>query len=217
MTASPAASDPVPAGDSRSHRPLLGKAPVAPSLISHRQQQGIAGSSLMAAPPKPKDSFAYLPLAIRPTVCGLNAEEEAIAILAHEDPEQEREEMRCHQILARVARERAEDMVARDYFDPVNPDGFGPNYLVEQAGYALPDWYLQGLDANNIESIAAGSILDTPEKAWDFWLDSPGHSDHVLGESDGFADQNNYGIGYAAGGRYEHYWVFISAPPPGSE
>ena len=122
--------------------------------------------------------------------------------------------MRCHKILAQVAREHAEDMAARDYFNPVNPDGFGPNYLVEQAGYELPDWYSQALDANNIESIAAG--YTTPEAAWNGWLASPGHRTHVLGEdSDFFADQTNYGIGYAfaPGSQYTHYLVFISAPP----
>ena len=47
--------------------------------------------------------------------------------------------------------ERALDMGTRRYFSHVNPDGYGPNYLVQQAGYALPSFYGQEPDANNIE------------------------------------------------------------------
>lgn len=164
---------------------------------------------------------AYLPLLSRPTDCDLNEEEKAIADLATSHPEQERETMSCHPILAQVARAHAVDMATRDYFDHCNPEGFGPNYRVEQAGYELPDWYNHdelcddNNKNNNVESIAAHISLDTAEKAWNFWLDSASEA-HVLGEGDFFPDQTNYGIGYAflAGSEYKHYWVFISAHPP---
>jgi uncharacterized protein YkwD len=167
----------------------------------------------MPPPPKPKDDFVYLPVATLPLGCDLNAEEEAIAVLATGHPDQEREGMRCHEVLAQVARDHAIDMATRDYFHSVNPDGFGPNYRVEQAGYELPDWYAQKKDANNIESIAAVHL--TPGAAWNSWLDSPDHRKHVLGDSDFFEGQTNYGIGYAfsATSTYKHYWVFISAHP----
>ena len=121
--------------------------------------------------------------------------------------------MICSKILSRVAYEKALDMGTRNYFGHTNPDGFGPNFLVEQAGYDLPSWYSQGATANNIESIAAG--YTTPAAAWAGWKVSPtGHPDHVLGLNSFWRDQIYYGIGYAyvPGSRYGHYWVFITAP-----
>lgn len=211
----------VPAMSGGVHFPRLsiGDPPAAPSDISHSQQQRDLGRPAVAAPPVPKDVQAYLPLLTRPPLCDLNPEEETIAALATGHPEQERETMSCHPILAQVAREHAVDMATRDYFDHCNPEDFGPNYRVEQAGYDLPLWYNHELcddenDNNNIESIAAS--LETAEAAWNWWLTTDSR-DHVLGrgKTDFFADQTNYGVGYAfsADSTYKHYWVFISAPP----
>ena len=204
-------------GDRGSLRPLVGEAPLA--LESARSHRGRSEElAAQAPPPKPKDVYAYLPLLTRPNACDLNEEEAAMADLATGHPDQERETMSCHPILAQVARAHAIDMAVRDYFLSVNPEGLGPNVRVEQAGYQLPEWYDHHEDpaANNIESIAA--VYPTAEAAWNSWLDGAGHQEHVLGESDFFADQTNYGIGYAfdPGSIYTHYWVFITAPPPGS-
>ena len=156
---------------------------------------------------------AYLPIVIYDNPCPLNAQAQALAALAIADPQQQRPQMICSAILSRVAYERALDMGTRNYFGHTNPDGFGPNFLVEQAGYDLPSWYSQGATANNIESIAAG--YTTPAAAWAGWKVSPtGHPDHVLGRIDFWREQIYYGIGYAyvPGSRYGHYWVFITAP-----
>lgn len=155
----------------------------------------------------------YLPFIAKPPLCSLNAEETAVAQLAENDPNQQRATMNCHPILAQVAREKARDMAVRNYFDHTNPDGFGPNYLVRQAGYRLPDWYGSNNNSNNIESIAAG--YTTPEAVWEGWLTSSGHRAHVLGESSFWRDQTNFGIGYYFDDStlYRHFWVFISAPP----
>lgn len=212
---------PVISGDDESLRLLSGDSPTAPSVFSHSHLIESSGMQAKATPPKPKDVQAYLPMLTRPNACELNEEEQAIADLATGDPEQERETMSCHPILAQVARQHAVDMATRDYFDLCDPEGFGPNYRVERAGYDLPEWYDQEElcdethKNNNVESIAAHFTFDTPEEVWDFWLDDNGHSDHVLGEGDFFAGQTNYGIGYAfaAGSTYKHYWVFISAHP----
>lgn len=155
----------------------------------------------------------YLPLVTTPSLCDLNPQEQEIANLASQHPEQGRPFMNCDPILAQVARERALDMGTRNYFGHTDPDGFGPNYLVQQAGYVLPSWYTQGNDANNIESILAN--YTTAADTWAGWLNSAGPRAHVLGEIQFWADQTNYGIGYAyvPGSTYKHYWVFISAPP----
>jgi len=156
---------------------------------------------------------SFLPFIIRqsPPPCALNEQEEQLAALMINDPDQRRASLTCHPILAQVARERALDMVKRNYFDHTNPDGYGPNYLVRQAGYVLPSYYDTAPDANNIESLAAG--YPTASAAWDNWTNSVDHRRHLLGETAFFAEQIEYGIGYACGGQYGHYWVVITAKP----
>ena len=158
------------------------------------------------------DFFVYLATIYDALPCVPAKQEEEIASLARNHPGQGRPTMDCHPILAQVARERALDMGVRDYFSHVNPDGYGPNYLVRQAGYRLPSWWKTDPELNYIESIAGG--YPTAGEAWNAWLGSPAHRRHVLGEIDFFAEQTNYGIGYAfvLGSEYGHYWVFISAP-----
>ncbi len=170
-------------------------------------------SSPSAIPAAEYDAFIYLPSIFGDLPCSSTAQETEIAYLAVTHPDQGRPTMSCHPILAQVARERALDMGVRNYFSHVNPDGFGPNYLVRQAGYELPSWWGTDPELNYIESIAGG--YQTPEEAWNAWLNSPAHRRHVLGEIDFFAEQTNYGIGhaYVPGSTYGHYWVFISAPP----
>lgn len=152
----------------------------------------------------------YLPIISR-LGCFPNAQEIEIANLMKTYPQQQRPTLICNEILEKVAGERAQDMGARAYFGHTNPDGFGPNYLVEQAGYILPNWYGQDEAANNIESIAAG--YGTPSDAWAGWMGSSGHRTHLLGLDPFWAEQIDYGIGYAyvPGSPYGHYWVVITA------
>jgi hypothetical protein len=147
-----------------------------------------------------------------PTQCGLNNEELAVARLMLADGGQQRENPVCNSILAQVARARARDMALRDYFSHTNPDGDGPNLLVREAGYPLPDWYADEQAANNIESIGGGYA--DPNAVWQGWLGSSGHRPHILGTDSFYADQEAYGIGYYFSGnsKYKHYWVFLSAP-----
>lgn len=141
--------------------------------------------------------------------------ERSLASIMKRDAGQRRASLTYNSILARVARQRAYDMGRRNYFDHVNPDGIGPNYLVTQAGYVLPDFYGKGRAANNIESISARR--PTPEAAWNSWMNSTGHRTHLLGLTDFYAEQVEYGVGHAfvPGSRYEHYWVVITAKPGG--
>jgi uncharacterized protein YkwD len=142
--------------------------------------------------------------------CTPNAQEQAIADLMRQDPRQQRSLMRCDSILAKVARERAKDMGRRGYLSHINPEGFGPNHLVRQAGYLLPSFCGQSPSANNIESISAG--YSTPEAVWNGWMNSTAHRTHILGLDRFWAEQTDYGIGYAyvAGSPHNHYWVVIT-------
>jgi hypothetical protein len=153
---------------------------------------------------------AYLPFIAR-RACKPDHQEQQLAALMASDPGQQRPSLTFHPILAQVARERAQDMVDRRYFSHTNPDGFGPNYLVRQAGYVLPSFYGTARDANNVESIAAGK--SSASMTWAQWMDSDDHKRHLLGTVSFFAEQIEYGIGYACGGPYGHYWVVITAKP----
>ena len=155
----------------------------------------------------------YLPLVAQSPSCSLSSEEQQIARYMIQHPHQQRPSLTCHPILARVARERAEDMARRRYFAQPNPDGFGPNYLVLQAGHVLPSYYGTEPDANNIESIGGG--YPTAEATWQGWMDSSGHRDHLLGLNSFWAEQVEYGVGYAYDptSPYRHYWVVITAKP----
>jgi uncharacterized protein YkwD len=126
---------------------------------------------------------------------------------------QKRFSLTFNPILAQVARARAADMGRRNYFAHVNPDGVGPNTLVTQAGYVLPSFYGNERAGNFIESINGGG--DTAEKAWDSWMNSPSHRKHILGLSDFYAQQVEYGVGHAyfPNSQYKHYWVIITAKP----
>jgi hypothetical protein len=167
--------------------------------------------ALGASPEEPSlTPQAYLPLISLPA-CNPKDQEQQMAALMISDPGQQRASLTCHPALAQVARERALDMVNRNYFSHTNPDGYGPNYLVTQAGYVLPSYYETHLTANNIESIAAGN--PTASLTWAQWMSSSGHRRHLLGTVSFFAEQIEYGIGYANGGIYGHYWVVITAKP----
>jgi uncharacterized protein YkwD len=117
--------------------------------------------------------------------------------------------------LCRVARQKAADMANRGYYSHTNPDGHGPNWLVRQAGYILPDHYDQSPTGNNVESVNAGRA--SAGDAWSSWLDSSGHRVHLLGENSFYAEQTSVGVGFVddPGSQWRYYWVVITAPPVG--
>ncbi len=159
-----------------------------------------------------EDQFVYLPIIIAPPrTCQPNANEQAIANLMKTDPLQGRAALNCDPILEEVARAHALDMGTRAFFGHTNPDGIGPNWRVEAAGYLLPSWYDQPLAANNVEAAAAG--YSTPSNTWNQWMNSPAHKTHILGLNSFYAEQTDYGIGYVyvPGSPYGHYWVVITA------
>lgn len=146
--------------------------------------------------------------------CMLTSQEMAIAEYLRGDAGQKRSALHCNQILTQVAQERAQDMAERGYFGHVNPDGDGPNYLLLQAGYPLPDWYTPARNSNMVESIAGGYADAT--SAWQGWMNSNSHKAHILGQNDFYAAQQEYGIGHfeLPGSPLGHYWVIITAPAP---
>ena len=150
-----------------------------------------------------------------PDICTLNQMEQQVAesFMNADAQNRDKSQLVCNSILAQVARERAEDMARRGYFDHTNPDGFGPNRLVTDAGYQLPDLYSPDADGNNIESIAAG--YTTAAEVWSDWMSSDKHRMHLMAEHSFYAAQVEYGIGYfyMADSEFKHYWVVLAAAP----
>jgi uncharacterized protein YkwD len=184
------------------------------ALLALAQMPGVAYADEQLFVPMVLSNRGAVEGSDNPAQCALAGGEAAVLAKMASHPEQRRPSLTCDPILASVARARAEDMADRDYFGHVNPDGIGPNYLVEKAGFALPEWYDHDRDANNIESIAAG--FGTANEAWAAWMESNGHRTHLLALDSFYAQQVKVGVGYASapGTRFEHYWVIISAPDP---
>lgn len=130
-------------------------------------------------------------------------------------PMQQRKGIHWNDLLADVAYNRIVDMAQLGYYGHVDPWGYGANHDVREAGYKLPDWYHQGRDANNIESINAGS--DTLSLIWNSWLDSAGHRPHVLGLHPFYEGQTEVGIAHYAlpGSKYGNYFSLITCHPEG--
>lgn len=131
--------------------------------------------------------------------------------LVKEHPEQGRPELVKNDTLMDVAKYRVEDMLKHKYTAHTNLEGLGPNKLARNAGYAFPDNYGTEFDANNIESLAGG--FTNMQEAFDGLLESPGHKAHILGLSQNFASQTNYGIYYGVSGEPRYVLCFITAPP----
>ncbi len=69
-----------------------------------------------------------------------------------------------------AAEKKASDILAKQYFDHVNPDGKGPDYFVSSAGY---DYIIIG------ENLALGNFADD-QALIDAWMASPGHRENIL-------------------------------------
>jgi uncharacterized protein YkwD len=110
-----------------------------------------------------------------------------------------RKELHWNDTLAQVAEAKALDMARRQYFGHIDPDGFGLNKFINQAGYRLPQAWLVDPKANYFESLCAGS--SSCEEAIgilikDEGVPSLGHRNHLLGLTAFHEAQVDIGIGY---------------------
>lgn len=119
--------------------------------------------------------------------------------------------------LARVAEIKALDMANRNYYDHVNPSGYGINYYINQSGYHLNKNWTKEKKLNYFESIAANA--DSGEDAIrifiiDNGVPSLGHRKHLLGVDEWYASLVDIGIGFVRckkGCKYQTYVSFIIA------
>jgi uncharacterized protein YkwD len=119
--------------------------------------------------------------------------------------------------LAKAAEEKAKDMAKRNYFNHIDPDGYGMNYYIKKNGYTLDPLWTKNKRNNFFESIAAG--VDNGEEAirllvMDKGQPSLGHRKHLLGMGTWNASLVDIGIGFArrsSGGSYSTYISIIIA------
>ncbi len=120
--------------------------------------------------------------------------------------------------LAKVAEQRALDMATRNYFAHVDPDGYGVNYHINQAGYKLKKSLLKNPKANQFESIEAGP--HTGEEAVKKLIIDKGHATtvghrkHLLGMTKWDASLVDIGVGFVRckeGCKYKTYMSVVIA------
>lgn len=128
-----------------------------------------------------------------------------------------RQALRWNDTLAQVAQAKAEDMIKRNYFEHINPDGKGINILILEAGYQIPTEWAEPKSTNYFESLAAGN--STPKEGIIYLLrdggvvdhKKAGHRSHLLGIDKFYANLTDIGLGWAKGGKYGSYLCVIIA------
>jgi hypothetical protein len=114
--------------------------------------------------------------------------------------------------LTASSRFRADDMLKRNYFDHLDPDGTGPNAHALKFGYALGRNYKRDKTTNNIESISAGydkaaDILKS--LIVDEGIENLGHRKQLLAMQPFHALAREIGVGILSRGtltaKYEAY------------
>jgi uncharacterized protein YkwD len=124
--------------------------------------------------------------------------------------------LRWNDTLAKVAEARALDMAKRNYFNHVNPEGYGINFFINQSGYKLNADWLKDKKENFFESVGSGHDSGT-EAIKSLIIDADdatkGHRDHLLGIGEWDSTLVDVGIGFVKcdGGKYQSYTCIIIA------
>ena len=141
-------------------------------------------------------------------------------------------------ILASVAQAKCDDMVARNYYGHVDPDGEGINIKMHRAGYLLPAGLVSRAHANAFESLrwarrtssraipkpsapelSIRAVEDIQALIVDDFAPSLGHRYHLLGIGDWHRWHKDIGIGQSLdrrGNSQTRYLCVVIAhqPPP---
>jgi uncharacterized protein YkwD len=124
--------------------------------------------------------------------------------------------LRWNDTLAKVAEAKAMDMAKRNYFDHVNPEGYGINFFINQSGYKLNAGWLKNKKDNYFESLGSG-YESGQEAVQSLIIDEDvtpkAHRDHLLGIGDWNHSLVDIGIGFVKcdGGKYQSYTCIIIA------
>lgn len=114
--------------------------------------------------------------------------------------------------LARVAEAKALDMATRNYVAHVDPDGYGLNHKINEAGYKLNARWLASKELNDFEPVSAGA--PNGEQAIrnlviDKNVSGLGHRRHLLGLDEWSSSLYDVGIGYARPDGSQQYISYV--------
>lgn len=111
--------------------------------------------------------------------------------------------------LAAAARAHSLDMIQREFFDHVNPDGLNPTQRARAAGYA------------GVAGEAIGSAHNSLDALYEAWMDTPENRVNILSLFTSFTDSFHYdqlGLGFATDqvGAEDHFTAMFGDPGTGS-
>lgn len=120
--------------------------------------------------------------------------------------------LKWNDTLSKVAENKAIDLAQRKYFSHKDPDGYGINYFISQAGYKLNrDWtadkstgYFESLCAGAINGQNAISLLIN-----DYNEPTLGHRKHLLGIGSWYNSLVDVGIGFCWGDSTTPYKSYV--------
>lgn len=128
----------------------------------------------------------------------------------------EKPALQIDSILMDVALKKAKDMADKNYFDHVNKEGLGINYMIHVAGYPLEERWIRKKEFNSFESIAAGDetgIANINTLILDKGQNPPGHRQHLMGMTEFWGGCTDVGAALVHNpkSKYKYYFVIIIA------
>jgi uncharacterized protein YkwD len=136
--------------------------------------------------------------------CGLHPKAQEFAKLLMNSSIQKHPNLTCNKRLAEAAAHKAKLMAENKRVDHFL-DYQSPNQLLRSYGLVLPRIY--ELIGNQVEAISGGK--KTAKSAFEYFLTSPPHKAHILGEGEFYKTQSEMAVGYYYDYQtpHEHYWV----------
>ena len=136
--------------------------------------------------------------------CGQNAQAQTLASLIMNHESQQRVELQCNELLAKIAAQRALDLV-----NGSKSDDLTPNEILTKNGFRFASFYPPR--GNQVEAVA--TEVETPESALDYLTRIYKHRDLVLGNGEFFSRQTQIGVGYYKNEHNETQYVVLIAEP----
>ena len=142
--------------------------------------------------------------AIDQNVCGESEQAQQLVQLIKNDPEQQRDTLRCNPILVEAAKQKVMRML--EWGMVRHNLGGSPNSHLRDLGYKLPRYY-GGAFSNQVEALAGG--FKDAEQVWKAFKSSEEHRQHLLGEVDFYREQDEIGVAFVKEWDSPHveYWV----------
>ncbi len=140
--------------------------------------------------------------------CGESKQAIELAKMIKESQDQKRGRLTCNKSLSTIALLKARKMAKYSKVDH-NIENTTPNELLRENGFFLPASY--SILGNQVESVSGGK--KSPAEMFSYFMTSPGHKVHLLGENSFFKTQHQIGVGYYSDINSDHidYWVVYIA------